>query len=433
MAKIKLLSIMSISLCFLFQFLGCTHTSPGMKEEKGARYSLKATPAIPQSSPEEPIFPSVPPEYSLLQHLEPRGHLGRSPDFQNLDSMTSRNSLDDCTRYASILNKVSGKGIFQTDFPVVVNGEVKKFIQYFQHEKDFMRKALVRSGAYFPMMKKIFKKNNLPEDLVYLALIESGINPNAYSRAGACGPWQFMSATAKRYGLQVDLWVDERRDPEKSTRAAVKYLEDLYGRFGDWYLAVAAYNAGEYKVANAIKIYKTNDFWLLQKKRYLKLETRNFIPKLLAAILIGKHPEEYGFTELNFQEPISITSVHIPHPTELKFIAEMAGISLQELQQLNPELRKWCTPARKNGYRIKIPVSNKELFAQNFSRNKEKFLAYSTFHKHRIKAGETLYCIARRYNTKVAHIQKMNGIRNPRLIHPGQVLIIPVPPIISSS
>ncbi|MBW2605987.1 MAG: LysM peptidoglycan-binding domain-containing protein, partial [Deltaproteobacteria bacterium] len=223
-----------------------------------------------------------------------------------------------------------------------------------------------------------------------------------------------------------------RRDPEKSTRAAVKYLKVLYSRFGDWYLAITAYNAGEQKVANAIKKYKTTNYWILQKKRYLKLESRNFVPKLLAAILIGKHPEEYGFTELKFQDPVPLTSVHIPNPTDLKFIAKMAGISLAELKRHNPALRKWCTPPRKNGYWIKIPASNKELFAQNFARNKKNFLTSRTFHKHRIRRGETLYEIARHYNTKVVHIQKMNGIRNPRLIHPGKILLIPIPPFTSS-
>ena len=283
------------------------------------------------------------------------------------------------------------------------------------------------------MMKSIFRENGLPEDLVFLALIESGFNPYAYSRARACGPWQFMKATGKNYGLKVDLWVDERRDPEKSTRAAAKYLKDLYKRFGDWYLAVTAYNAGEQKVANAIKRYQTTDFWLLQKKSYLKLESRNFVPKLLAAIVIGKHPEEYGFANISAQEPTALTSFIIPYPTELKFIAKMAGISLKTLKQYNPELHKWCTPPNKSGYPIKIPASNKEIFARNFSLNKEKFLTARTFHKHRIKPGETLYNIARHYNTKVTYIQKMNRIRNPRLIHPGKILIIPVPSIISSS
>ncbi|MBW1679602.1 MAG: lytic transglycosylase domain-containing protein, partial [Deltaproteobacteria bacterium] len=209
--------------------------------------------------------------------------LSQPKGSQNLKLLSSPNSLEDFTQYACILHKISGKGILQTDFPVIINSEVKEFIHYFQNEEDFTRKSLFRAGAYFPLMKSIFRENNLPEDLVFLAFIESGFNSYAYSRAGASGQWQFMKATAKYYDLQVDLWVDERRDPEKSTRAAVKYLKVLYSRFGDWYLAITAYNAGEQKVANAIKRYKTTNYWILQKKRYLKLESRNFVPKLLAA------------------------------------------------------------------------------------------------------------------------------------------------------
>ena len=354
-------------------------------------------------------------------------------NFHDLQSLTSTNSLQECIEYACCVHNAFGKGISQGDFPVVARSEVKEFIQYFQRNKDFMRKSLEQSGVYFPLMKSVLRENELPEDLVFLALIESGFNPYAYSRAGACGPWQFMKATGRMYGLKVDLWVDERRDPEKSTRAAVHYLKDLYARFGDWYLAITAYNAGERKVANAMKRYKTDKFWVLQKKRYLKLESRNYVPKLLAAILIGKHPEEYGFADISTKQPAEFTSFTIPYPTELKFIAQMAGISLKTLKQCNPELRKWCTPPTKKGYSIKIPLSNKQIFARNFALNKAKFLTGRTFHEHRIKPGETLYNIARHYNTKVAHIQKMNKIRNPRLIRPGKVLIIPIPAIISSS
>ena len=291
-----------------------------------------------------------------------------------------------------------------------------------------MRSSLARAEEYLPLMTSIFRENAIPEELAYLSLIESGFNPHAYSPAGACGPWQLMKATARRYGLKVDAWVDERRDPEKSTRAAGRYLKDLYGMFGDWYLAVAAYNAGEGKVAEAIRRYNTTDLWDLREKSYLKLETREFVPKLLAAIMIGKQPEEHGFFPQEPQDPVLLTNVHIPKSMDLKVIAEMAEISLSELKGYNPELRSWCTPPNKDGYWIKIPESQKEVFAKRFSQNKEKVMASHTVHEHRIRPGETLYKIARQYNTNVSHIQEINGIKNPRLIHPGQVILVPICP-----
>ncbi|MBN2467854.1 MAG: transglycosylase SLT domain-containing protein [Deltaproteobacteria bacterium] len=417
-------SVFSGLVFLFFTCSGCTHYPSAGSEVNKSSLTVSSS-----SSPESPTTIA---EYTSQEESL---HSGRSgdPDLGYLKSLISRASIHDCVEFAHSLHTVRGKGMLRTDFPVVTNDAVRDYIKYFQTDIDFMTKALERATTYSPMMQGILKEEHLPEDLVFLALIESGFNPCAYSRAGACGPWQFMPETARRYGLKINLWVDERRDPEKSTRAAARYLKDLYAMFGDWHLAVAAYNAGEQRVATAIKKNKIADFWALRKGRDLAPETRDFVPKLVAAILIGKHPEEYGFSPPLVQKRVALTSFTIPQPTELKFIAEMAGIPLESLKQSNPELRKWCTPPNKKGYEVKIPASNRDLFAQNLSRNREKFLSYRTFHEHRIKPGETLYNIARRYNTKVAHIQEINRIRNPRLIHPGKIIIIPIPPIVSSS
>jgi membrane-bound lytic murein transglycosylase D len=289
-----------------------------------------------------------------------------------------------------------------------------------------MKNSLARGEQYLPMMKTIFRENDLPEDLAYLSLVESGFNPHAFSRAGASGPWQFMKGTARRYGLQMNQYVDERKDPEKSTRAAVRYLKDLYSMFGDWYLAVTAYNAGERNVAEAMKKHNTSDFWELQKITHLKAESRDFVPKLLAAITIGKQPEEYGFDELEVRIP-HLTKVHVPTPTNLKFLADMAEVSLGELRAYNPELRNSCTPPSKNGYWIKIPVGRKDVFERNFAKNKDKAPASAgSFCEHRIKRGETLSQIARHYRTDMKTLQEINGIKNPRTLSPGRVLRIPL-------
>jgi len=336
-------------------------------------------------------------------------------------------------QYASILKNLYSKSVaIQGDFPLIYNSPVESFIQYFQNKENFMKAALGRAEKYRPLMTSIFRENEIPEDLVYLSLIESGFNTHAYSTAGASGPWQLMKGTAKQYGLRVDKWVDERRDPEKSTRAAVKYLKNLYAMFGDWYLALTAYNAGEGKVAAAIQRYNSTDLWYLREKTYLKQESCDFVPKLLAAITIGKKPGEYGFAECDSSAPApSLIKVHIPFSTDLAKIAALADISLSELKRYNPELCSTRTPPDKGGYWIKIPESKQEIFTKNFSQNKDKLKksapAPTVGDKHRVKPGESLGTIAQKYHTTAKQLMKLNGIKNPRALRPGQTLRIPTP------
>jgi membrane-bound lytic murein transglycosylase D len=331
-------------------------------------------------------------------------------------------------QYACILRNLYNKGVIQSDFPLIYNSPVETFIQYFQNKENFMKAALGRAETYRPLMTSIFRENEIPEDLVYLSLIESGFNTHAYSSAGACGPWQLMKGTARQYGLRVDKWIDERRDPEKSTQAAVKYLKNLYTMFGDWYLALTAYNAGEGKVAAAIQRYNSTDLWYLRQKTYLKQESCDFVPKLLAAITIGKQPGEYGFAEPESSAPTPpLTKVHIPFSADLKMIAAMAEISLPELKRYNPELCSSRTPPDRGGYWIKIPESKREIFTKNFSQNKDKLKKRPVGQEHRIKSGETLATIARKYNTNVSQLMKLNRIKNPRTLRPGQTLQVPTP------
>ena len=274
-------------------------------------------------------------------------------------------------QYACILKNLYNKGVIQGDFPLIYNSPVETFIQYFQNKENFMKAALGRAETYRPLMTSIFRENEIPEDLVYLSLIESGFNTHAYSPAGACGPWQLMKGTAQRYGLRVDKWIDERRDPEKSTQAAVKYLKDLYTMFGDWYLALTAYNAGEGKVAAAVQKYNSTDLWYLREKTYLKQESCDFVPKLLAAITIGKQPGEYGFAELDSSAPTPpLTKVHIPFSADLKMIADMAEISLPELKRYNPELCSGAPPRAKKGIGLKYQNQKGKFLRKNFPRTK---------------------------------------------------------------
>lgn len=213
------------------------------------------------------------------------------------------------------------------DVPIILNSSVESHIDYFNVRiRDKFELWLSRSGRYLPLMKEIFKKNDLPEDLVFVSLIESGFNPYAYSRARAVGPWQFMKGTGLKYGLRINEWIDERRDPVKSTIAAANYLKDLYAMFNSWPLALASYNAGEGRVGRAMAKSKAGDFWDLRSTRYLRPETRNYVPKFMAATIIAKNPEKYGFN-LNYHEPLQYDEVVIDRPTDLRLIAKTAGVT----------------------------------------------------------------------------------------------------------
>src|SRR4030043_792110 len=311
------------------------------------------------------------------------------------------------------------------DIPIVMNGKVEQFIQYFQtniREKFVI--WLSRSEKYIPFMRNLLKEHGLPEDLVYLSLIESGFNPYAYSRAKAVGLWQFISLTGKRYGLKVNWWVDERRDPEKSTIAAAKYLKDLYEMFSCWYLAAAGYNAGENKILNAIKRYRTEDFWKLTKVRYLKRETKNYVPLLIAAALVAKDPEKYGSTDIEYQEPLRYEKVNVPELTSLSLVASACETSLEEIKDLNPELRRGVTPPNETDYEVKIPSGKKNLFLITFEilRPFEKF----EFKTHLVKKGETLKGIARLYRVDLEPLLEINHLTKSSVISKGTILSIPI-------
>ena len=311
------------------------------------------------------------------------------------------------------------------DIPIVINDKVEQFIQYFQTTiRDKFVTWLARSEKYIPFMKNLLKEHGLPEDLVYMALIESGFNPHACSRAKAVGLWQFITLTGKRYGLRVNWWIDERRDPEKSTIAAAKYLKDLYEMFACWYLAAAGYNAGEYKIIRAMKRYRTEDFWKLTKHRYLKRETKDYVPQMIAAALIAKDPGKYGFTEVEYQEPLRYEKVKVPELTDLSLIAKACETSLDEIKDLNPELRREVTPPNETGYEIKIPFGERELFLEKFEALQpfEKF----QFKTHLVKKGETLKRIAKLYRVDLEPLLEINHLNKTSRILKGMTLFIPV-------
>jgi membrane-bound lytic murein transglycosylase D len=332
-------------------------------------------------------------------------------------------STDDFNLDAPSINRSEQKPDF--DIPIVINDKVVQFIQFFQTTIRYKFVTwLARSKKYIPFMKNLLKEHGLPEDLVYLSLIESGFDPHAYSRGKAVGLWQFIYLTGKRYGLRVNWWVDERRDPEKSTIAAAKYLKELYGMFDCWYLAAAGYNAGEYKIVNAMKRYRTEDFWRLTEYRYLKQETKDYIPQMIAAALITKNPERYGFTEVEYQEPLRYEKVKIPELTDLSLVAKACETSLEEIKDLNPELQRGVTPPNESDYEIKIPFGKRDLFLENFETLKplEKF----PFKTHLVKKGDTLLKIARFYRVDLEPLLEINHLRKKSQVSKGTTILIPI-------
>jgi len=290
--------------------------------------------------------------------------------------------------------------------------------------RDKFELWLSRAGRYINTMKEILVQNGLPKELVFLPLIESGFNTNAYSRSRAVGPWQFVASTAKKYGLTINWWIDERRDPIKSTEAAARYLKDLYEMFNSWHLAMAAYNAGEGKVLRALRKTREDDHWiLLQKKRYLKRETREYVPKFIAASLIALEPEKYGFNNIEFSNPVEFTEVTIESPIDLEVIAWAAETDLQTIKDLNPELKRWCTPPDQAFYKIRIPADKKDRFLENLSQipKEERY----SFNIHTVKKGETVSKIAKRYRLPESVIYLLNPEIKGKGLATGQEIKLP--------
>ena len=309
-------------------------------------------------------------------------------------------------------------------FALVVNSRVNNYIKYYQGRgRKYFTLWLERKSKYEDLILDILRSEGLPDDLIYVAMVESGFNTRAHSRASAVGIWQFISSTGRLFGLQINNYIDERRDPVKSTKAASKFLKYLYSDFGDWYLAMAGYNVSKGKVKRAMIRYKTKDFWKLQS---LPRETRNHIPKIIAAAIISKNPEKYGFKNINNQKPLQYEEVHIDKCIDLAEAAKCANVDYLVMQDLNSELREWFTPPFPEGYNLKIPVNRKEMFFKNYAKLPDD-LKISRI-SHIVRSGETLSYIARRYRTSIYNIKSINNLRNIHKLSIGQKLIIPVPP-----
>jgi membrane-bound lytic murein transglycosylase D len=310
------------------------------------------------------------------------------------------------------------------DLPIPLNERVLRYVELFQGRlREFLAEGLQRGAQYLPMIQSVFRAEGLPLDLAYVPLIESAFKPTALSRAKARGVWQFMKGTGVENGLTQDWYIDERSDPEKATLAAAKYFKTLYRMFDDWHLAMASYNGGPGRMQRAIRRSGRADFWsLTATSRYLPRETREYVPMILAAVIIAKNPAKYGFDIPAFTAP-AVETVEIPPAVDLRRVAEWAGVSVDDIQQLNPELRRWTTPIRGTDYALRVPQGTAEVIRTRLTDATPGSL--NALQWHVVKRGETLATIARKLRVSRADLAEANYLKPTSRVASGQRLLIP--------
>ena len=352
------------------------------------------------------------------------------PDLSNAEQFKSGQWSDE--ELKSIVNKISRK----CDVPIDFNSKVRNSIYYFQNQgRKFMTNWLRRSGRYFPMIQEVFVNEGLPADLAYLCMIESGLNPLAVSPARAVGLWQFIYTTGKIYGLERNEWYDERRDPVKSTKAAAQHLKDLFKMYDDWNLVLAAYNCGPGRVTRTIKTGGIEDYWRMDLPR----ETDNYVPTFMAALIISKAPEIFGFENIEKESPLEYEVAAVRSRTSLKEAARCTGVTVDELKLLNGELIRECTPAGMDDYSLRLPKGTSEQFLAEYSRlpaeqltisvqaerSPSSYSSSSSSSSYKVRKGDTISKIARQYSVSISDLMNSNRLKKTSRIRVGQKLVIP--------
>src|SRR5437899_1576102 len=313
----------------------------------------------------------------------------------------------------------------RSDLPLMLTDPVAGYINYFSTRgRSTLEHALIRGGRYQDMIQKILRQEGVPQELIYLAQAESGFHPLAVSRVGARGMWQFMGSRARGYGLQRSWWVDERQDPEKATRAAAHHLKDLYNQFGDWYLAMAAYNSGPGTVQQAVRHTGYADFWELYRRNVLPKETRNYVPIIVAVAIMAKNPSQYGLQTVIPDPPMKYETVKINYPVDLRLVAECIDVSPTELQELNPSLLRMTTPKR--SFDLHLPVGTGEKYQAAIAAIPAGMRLWWRYHT--VAKGETLMSLARTYHTPMKTIATANQLDMSNTIEAGAKLVTPIAP-----
>jgi membrane-bound lytic murein transglycosylase D len=312
-----------------------------------------------------------------------------------------------------------------SDLPLMMTDQVAGYISYFSGRgRGVFERAYARSGRYHDMILKTLKEEGVPQDLIYLAQAESGFHPLAVSRAGARGIWQFMAGRGRGYGLYHNMWVDDRQDPEKSTRAAARHLKDLYNQFGDWYLAMAAYNSGPGTVQAAVKRTGYADFWELYRRNVLPKETRNYVPIILAVTIMTKNPSQYGLNDVAMERPADYDTITINYPVDLRLVAECVNSTAPELQDLNPSLLRLTTP-REGEFQLHLPAGTRDQYETAIAEIPSDMRLWWRYHT--VHSGDTLASLARDYHSTVKSISEANHLDGTELEADAR-LVIPVAP-----
>ena len=314
----------------------------------------------------------------------------------------------------------------KSDLPLMLNDQVAMFINYFSSTKGrhTLEHGLTRAGRYRDLISQTFQQVGVPQDLIYLAMAESGFQPLAVSRAGARGMWQFMAGRGSMYGLDRNWWVDDRQDPVKSTHAAALHLKDLYNEFGDWYLAMAAYNTGPGNIQHAVERTGYADFWELYKRGVLPQETRNYVPIIVAVTIMAKNPAQYGLQNVVPEKPIPTDQVTINYPVDLRLVAECLDTSADTLQQLNPSLLRLTTP-KDQTFTLNLPAGTKDKYEAAIALIPPDMRTFWRY--HRVEYGESLSSIAHRYHTSISVVEAANNLDSDE-VTVGSKLIIPIAP-----
>ncbi len=345
-------------------------------------------------------------------------------------ALTDEPSQDTSSLSSKEINILKSRAGLDFDLDLHDSEEVRRYFTFYTHKarKTFTR-WLKRSEEYLPHVRRELIKHGLPQDIALLPFGESGYNVYAYSRAGAAGMWQFMPGTARKYGLTVNWWIDERRDPILSTEAAARYLKELYGIFNDWHLALAAYNAGEGKIGRALKATNTNNFFELHKKNHtiksrrsrLRKETLNYVPKFIAISKIFQNLEELGFEPVNWLNSAELAHAEVAGGTDLAALAKAAGMTWEEFRMLNPSFRRQISPPDDNST-VHFPRKSVAAVMEHLSHPDSH--PYSGFIRHTVKSGDNWWQLSRRYGVPVAELKSLNN-RSSNLLKPGQSLLVP--------
>ncbi|WP_121990114.1 lytic transglycosylase domain-containing protein [Nitrospira lenta] len=368
------------------------------------------------------------PELAIL----PPGFTEFAQDSGSAIGAASQNPSNSTILFPSPIQSVNGETVY--NIPIVIDPSVQSHIRFFNISiRSRFEQWLIRLSRYQPLVEKIFSEFNIPSDLVYLSLVESGFNPYAFSRAKATGPWQFMKGTGKVYGLRIDNYVDERRDPIKSTVAAARYLRDLYDLFGTWPLAMAAYNAGEGKVMRALHKVQGETFSDISNTKLIRTETKQYVPRIMAATVIARNPDQYGFPQ-NPVTPHQFEEVVVNRPLHFHAIANTTGIPYEELRLLNPELRRDATPPGESAYHLKVPVGTSSKVAQLLDRVpsykfpplpavKAQRSKADSSKWYRVRGGDTLEKVSKRFRVPMKTLKAKNNLTSS-VLKAGELLII---------